>query len=288
MKRRIWVMGLAAVIAVLAAVAAGTGLLAGGGDGPFAFGTLRGGVAAIYGRGLYYYDTVLIGAGNRGADAVMLALGVPLLLGATLGYRDGSLRAGLLLVGVLGYVLYLYATLALGTAYNGLFLAYVALFSASLFAFIGAFTAVDRAALPGHWGPKVPRKGLAAFMFAGGAVTLALWGAPLVAAAAMQVPTLLDSYTTLVTYALDLAIITPATLLCGALVLRREPFGYVLAMPLLTIIVLLLPTICAQTAMQVAAGVRFSPAEIAGPIGGFAVLGLVGAVFLVRLLRQTR
>jgi hypothetical protein len=51
----------------------------------------------------------------------------------------------------------------------------------------------------------------------------------------------MDSYTTMVTYALDLAIITPAALLCAVLVLRGNPMGYVIAVPLLALLVLLAP-----------------------------------------------
>jgi hypothetical protein len=38
-------------------------------------------------------------------------------------------------------------------------------------------------------------------------------------------------------------------------------------------------------ALQVAAGISFAPAEVLGPIAGFAVLGVLGARLLVRLLR---
>jgi hypothetical protein len=53
----------------------------------------------------------------------------------------------------------------------------------------------------------------------------------------------MDSYTTMVTYALDLAIITPATIICAFLIMRSDPLGYVIASPLLTLVVLLVPQI---------------------------------------------
>ena len=63
---------------------------------------------------------------------------------SSLRYRRGSLRGALLLTGTLGYFLYVYASMALGTVvYNELFLAYVVLFSASLFAFVLALTGID-------------------------------------------------------------------------------------------------------------------------------------------------
>ena len=50
-------------------------------------------------------------------------------------------------------------------------------------------------------------------------------------------------------------------------------------------IVLLLPTIALSTALQAAAGISFTTAQVVGPIAGFGVLGSVGAWLLVRLLR---
>jgi hypothetical protein len=195
---------------------------------PLRFTTLRGGQVTIWGQGLYRYDTAFYAAGNRGTDAVMLCLGVPLLIATAVGYSRGSLRAGLLLLGALGYSLYLYATLAFNAAYNSLFLAYVALLSASLFAFIGAFAAVDRDALPARWRPGLPRRGLAAFMFAGGAVTLLLWGEPLVTALLRrQPPPLLVSYTP-GHLALDMAVVTPPPSWRRPGVAGR-PMGYVMA-----------------------------------------------------------
>jgi hypothetical protein len=87
-----------------------------------------------------------------------------------------------------------------------------------------------------------------------------------------------------VTYALDLAVITPAAALAGVLVHRREPLGYLIA-PLLVTLVVLLPTITLSTALQAAARISFTAAEVAGPIAGFGILGWVVARPLVRLLR---
>jgi len=66
---------------------------------------------------------------------------------------------------------------------------------------------------------------------------------------------------------------------------RRQPLGYLLAAPLLVTIVLLLPSISLATALQVAAGISFAPAQVIGPIAGFGVLGAIGARLLLRLLQ---
>src|SRR3954464_9950755 len=172
MQRSKAVLWLSSLVAALAAVAAGVGLFRQGGSGPQSFTTLHGEVVRLYGRGLYRHDTLLLGAGNRGTDAVTLFLGIPLLVCAILLYRHGSLRGALLLTGMLAYILYVYASLALGAAYNESFLLSVALFSSSLFAFVRLLTSIDLAALPAHFSPRRPRRGVAAFMAVCGVVTL--------------------------------------------------------------------------------------------------------------------
>jgi hypothetical protein len=65
---------------------------------------------------------------------------------------------------------------------------------------------------------------------------------------------------------------------------RREPLGHLLAAPLLVTVVLMLPTISLGTALQVAAGISFTPTQVIGPIAGSGVLGALGTRLLVRLL----
>lgn len=275
------------LVAAVAAGAATIGLLWRPTGDPVPVTTPRGQAAELAGDGLYRFDTVFTAANNTAVDAVVLAFGVPLVVRAWLSHRDGSPRGTLLLTGSLGYLLYVYATYALGVAYNPLYLAYVTLLSASLFGFVAAFGATDRAALAAAAAdPGVPHRSLSWFLLASAAVTAVVWLQPLVTALLQgTAPALLDVYTTTVTYSLDLAVVTPAAAMAGLLVRRREPLGYLLAAPLLVTVVLLLPSISLATALQVAAGISFTPAEVVGPIAGFGVLGAVGARLLLRLLR---
>jgi hypothetical protein len=90
----------------------------------------------------------------------------------------------------------------------------------------------------------------------------------------------------MVTDAIDLAVITPTTIVAGALILRRNPVGYLVAFPLLGLIVMLLPAIVLMTVFQVQASVVFTPGEIVGPIAGFGVLGLFATWVIVAILRH--
>ncbi len=275
------------LVAAVAAGAAAVGLLWRPSGAPVPVTTPRGQVAALAGDGLYRFDTVFTAWNNTAVDAVVLAFGVPLVVRAWLQHRDGSPRGTLLLTGSLGYLMYVYANYALGVAYNPLYLAYVTLLSASLFGFIAAFSQMDRAALTAAAAdPDVPHRSLSWVLLAAAAVTAVVWLQPLVTALLEgTAPELLDVYTTTVTYSLDLAVITPAAALAGLLVRRRQPLGYLLAAPLLVTIVLLLPSISLATALQAAAGISFTPAQVIGPIAGFGILGAIGARLLIRLLR---
>jgi hypothetical protein len=277
---------LASLVALLAAIAAGAGLLLSVNSAPFEFTTVRGQTAQIYGGGIYQFDTLFSAAGYRGQDATALFLGISLLVVAIFFYQRGSLRGQLLLSGMLGYFLYLYVSMALGAAFNSLFLLYIAIFSTSLFAYILSFVNIDWQRLSDRL-PVLPRRSLAGFMVASGLITLFVWGLPLAAALfSGRPPDRLDSYTTMVTYALDLAIITPATFLCAYLVLRDLPPGYAIACPLLVLIVLLVPQIILSTYFQRSAGVPFTTGEMVGPVVGFVILGIIAVWLLASLLKR--
>jgi hypothetical protein len=287
MKLSNTVLWLSWLIAILALIATSAAFFWQEEGASFVFTSLRGQNVQIYGHGLYRYDTLFTGAANRGNDAVTLVLGIPLLILSALFYRRGSLRGGVLLLGTLVYFLYLYASYALGIAFSRLFPVYIALFSASLFAFVLLFTSLDRQVLAAHFAPGLPRRGVAIFMFASGLVTLVIWLQPLLMALIHNVPPpLLGSYTTNITDVLDLGIITPATLIAGGLILRRDPLGYLVAFALLVLEIMLAPMIAAQTVSQLWAGVSFTPGQVIGPIAGFMVLALVASWVLVILLRH--
>ena len=281
------VVWLGILVLVLGVVATLAGLLTGGGPGEREFTTVRGATADIYGRGLYEYDTVFSGAGQRGTDVITLALGVPLLLACLWLYARGSLRGGLLLVGAFSYFLYVYASITLGYAFNGFFLVYVALFAASFYGLIMAMRSIDLGALAEPTLASLPRRGPAAFMFFSGVVVLGVWLQPVVAALLDgDAPARMDSYTTAMTYALDLAVIAPALFISGVLLLGGRPMGYVTAFPLLGIILLLGPAIAAQTVSQTRAGIELTPGEQIGPVAGFLFVCAWAVWTIVSVLRR--
>jgi len=282
-KAGVW---LSAAIIILVIIATSSGLFWQTAKAPSSFISLRGQNVDIFGQGLYRYDTVFSAAGYKGTDLVVLCLSIPFLIVLTFLYKRGSLRAGLLLTGLLTYILYVYASMALGAAYNELFLVYTAIFGASFFALILTFKSVKLAISPPQTIKGLPRRFPAILLFICGIVTIFVWVTPIISSLVSgQPPDRMDSYTTLMTFALDLAIITPSTFIAGVLILKRITLGYIMAFALFGVIIMLAPGIIASSISQIRAGISFTPGEVIGPTAGFVILGLLAIWAIVTILR---
>ena len=278
----VWLAGLTGVLAL---VVAGVGVLLGGDADPLAAASIRGEAVELYGSGLYEFDTVFHGANNRSTDLVTLVLGLPLLAISLRGVLQGSTRGRLVLLGVLGFFVYGSASYALGAvAYNDMFLVYVAYFSASLFAFVVTFASLANAR---RHVIDLPRRGPGVFMLISGVMVLLIWLMdPIGGLLAGGPPRGLESYTTLFTHALDMAVIAPAAVAAGVMILKRKWMGYVTAFSLLILEAMLMPIITLGTIFQVELGVAFTPAEVVGPIAGFSLLAVAAIWMIVAVLRE--
>ncbi len=226
------------LIFMLTLLATGMGLFPAEGT-PYPLTTFRGEQVTINARGLYYWDTVSSAAQMQANDLVTLVLGLPLLaLSYWLAQRN-SLRGQLMLAGVLGFILYTYITMCFGAHYNALFLVYVALFSLSLFAFVLVLMSIDLSTLAAHFSEKLPRGWIAGTLFFAAAfLTLAWLGRILPTIAfsplngwqfgGIQGTPALENTTSMFIQVMDLGIVVPTCVLCGILLLRRNPWGYLL------------------------------------------------------------
>lgn len=205
--------GATAVITLLLAIAAGSGLF----------------------LGAYDHETTFSRNAFRGTDLVSLAVVVPLLVVATRSARRGSTRGLLLWLGALAYVVYQYGyTFAYG--WNRLFLIYLVLLALSGFTIARALIAVDAGAVAANFDETAPTR----------AVSTYLWvvGAGLgVMELAQIVPTLftgdkpqivLDTgHPTSPVFILDLGLIVPLMILAGSWLRSNRPWGYIAAVILL-------------------------------------------------------
>ncbi len=229
MKYRSVLKWLLLMIGLLAFFAASMGLFYPNPGEPYAYTNHRGEHVMINGQGLYAYDTVSSAVQQQGNDVVTLLVGLPLLaLSAWLALR-GSLRGRLHLTGTLGFFLYTYLSMSMLTSYNGLFLVYVALFSLSLFAFILSMISFDLKRLPGYFSPRLPSGWIAALLFLVGGFLLLAWLGRILPPLLQNETPVLENTTTLVIQALDLGLIVPLAFLAGVLLLKNNPWGYLLA-----------------------------------------------------------
>jgi hypothetical protein len=261
------------LIALGALIATTTGLFWPLAGENYAFTSLRGEVVQIQGYGLYRYEPVSIAAQAMPQDIVTLFVAIPLLLAfLRLSYRAG-LRGQLLLAGLLGYFLYTYMSMAFGSAYNELFLLYVALFSLSLFAFGLAVAAIDLASLPTRFGDGLPRRWIAGYLFAGSLFLLLAWLGRIVP----QLLKGLESNTTLFIQVMDLGLLAPIMIVGGIQLLRRQPLGYLIAAVGLIKFAIFGLALIAMVMGQALAGVAISPAEaIIFPLLAVAAILLAG------------
>ena len=270
-------------IFVLTLIAALAGLWPAEGT-PYPLTTFRGEQVTINARGLYYWDTVSSAAQMQANDLIALVLGLPLLAVSFWLAQRGSLRGRLLLAGTLGFILYTYITMAFGAQYNALFLVYVALFSLSLFAFVLVMMSFDLDTLPAHFSENLPRGWIAGLLFFAAAFLSLAWLGRVVATFAPGAIPALDNTTSMFIQVMDLGLIVPVCVLSGILLLRRRPWGYLLASVGLTKFLTLGVAVSLMGLNMARVGVPISPVEL----GIFIGMALAGVVMTVILLKHVK
>jgi hypothetical protein len=173
----------------------------------------------------------LLGAILRGQDLLTL-LTVPVLVGATMLARRGSLRAHLVSLGVLLYIPYTYLMYVV-VPYNDAFLLYVAAIGLGSYLFLDGLLRTDVEAVQPTFA-DAPRRGIGWFFIVVGSLFAAAWLAQNLTVIPGGIPEGLFVYDVPSTvHVLDLAFILPAVIATGVLLLRRHPAGVVLAVALL-------------------------------------------------------
>ena len=263
MKFRKSVSLLVLLIAVLSLAASVFGVFTNQGEGTHEFTSIHGEIVKIYGKGLYQFDSVSTASQGIAQDVVTIILGIPLLVISLFLARKGSIKGRLLLTGTLGYFLYTYVSYAFLWMYNPFFLIYVILMSASFFAFVLCMMSFDIQKLSSCFGEKLPVRFLGGFsIFV--AVTIALmWlGRIVPPLISHTIPAGLEHYTTLVIQAMDLGFIVPVAMISGILLMKKRPFGYLLASVIYLKEVTMLTALTAMIIGQIVSGVKVGIAEI--------------------------
>jgi hypothetical protein len=223
-----------------------------------------------------YRDTAWMIPQARGQDLITLTVVEPLLVAALLASRRHSIVAGLAWMGGLSYVLYTYAMYSYTTYFNALFLVYVALFSASLFALIDLLVHTDATAVRAAMRSTLLTRIMSLYCALVGFFFLLTWLGQIVPATiqgTVPEPILLAKTPTSAVHVQDLAIVLPLFFLTAVWLWQRRPWGFVLAPILLILTDVMLLALVAMSLFSSAAG-------IAGSLDMVPVFGILALVSL--------
>lgn len=179
-----------------------------------------------------YRDNAFVRTTWLGNDAVTLFLAVPILGAALIFSARGSVKAQLVWMGALDYMLYNYAFYLFGTAFNALFLVYAALFGLSIFALIFGLANLDTERIAGQFRPKTPVRwigGYFLFVAAGLTTVYALQSIGYIVSGQMPGIVTLSGHPTSIVFALDLTLLVPWLALGAVWLMQRKPWGFVIA-----------------------------------------------------------
>ena len=111
-----------------------------------------------------YRDAPVNAAQAVGQDLITLVVALPVLIVSAVLALHGSMRAHLVWLGALGYLVYTYLSYALAIEFNSLFLVYVALVGLSLYILIGGLATTDFAEIKARFSRETPLKAVSIFL----------------------------------------------------------------------------------------------------------------------------
>lgn len=190
--------------------------------------------------GVYRLETPSYAAQGIGQDLSNLFVVLPIFVTSLVYSWRESLRAVLVLAGILAYLVYSYAMYAITLHFNSLFLLYVSCFGLSLYSLIGILVSVDSEALKRiitrkstH---KLFRTGLASFFMLVAALFYILWLSEIVAhlRAGTTPHSIVESgLPSNMVHVLDIGVVLPLFVLTALWLLSNSRFGYLFAPVLL-------------------------------------------------------
>jgi len=271
------------IIFILATLASSYGIFSKGVSDLKEFKAISGQNVQLFSKGLYKNDSVSIALQAIAQDTVTLIMGLPLLLISLIFYRKNLLKGKLLLAGTLGYFLYTYTSYVFLSMYNSFFLLYVILMSLSFYAFTLIMMSFNLENIGSFFSKRLPVKLIGGFLILVSFAIGMMWLGRIVPALKQGIyPEVLEHYSTLTIQALDLGFIVPTAILAGVLLIKRKPFGYLLASVICIKEVTMLTAITTMIIVQIYSGVKVNFGEVVM----FPIFNLVIIYFLVSILRS--
>ena len=286
MKNKKVISVLVIVVAIMAIIAASSGIFSHGGNGSYDYQSIRGKTVTIYGDGLYRHMSADVAIQGIAQDYVTLFLAVPLLLISLIFAIKGSLRSRFLLAGTLNYFLLTYLFYLEMAMYNEMFLAYVILTGTSFFAFVLLLLNFDIQKLPALFDSNIPVKFIGGFLIFNSIVIALLWLSvvipPLIDGSV--IPDAVQHYTTLTVQGLDMALFLPISFISGFLLIKKKPFGYLMSTVTLVFLPVLMTALTAKIIAMSQTGVNVIPAVFIIP--SILTISIVCSLLLLKNIKN--
>ena len=240
----------------------------------------------LFGNGIYANDSLIKVAATKGTDIAIIIVCIGIVLMVSV-FRSKKFSP-FLQCGLLSIVLYSSTCLIMGVSFNRLFLLYLIQFGSALFAFVLSMTEIIKSDNFNNVIYQKRLKGTGVFMIIGGCSVLIWLTIILPSIITGQPIETIEVYTTEPTFALDLAIILPASVFCGFALLRKQIIGYKIAPVLLTLLSGVGICVIFQTIVQTSLGIVLPIGQLLGMVMSFVILGTIAVVLNVRLLKHAK
>jgi hypothetical protein len=243
--------------------------------------------AGIYVPGIYARETASWAAQGVGQDIVNLFVLCPALLLSAYHAASGSTRGLLVWLGLLMYFVYSYLLYAFFVHFNTLFPVYVAVLSLSFWAGIGALSGVSLERLTSVFDRRRPYRAHGLYRMVSAVLFSALWLSDIVPALASGTmpPEVTEAGLPVnPVHVLDLAFVLPAMMATAVLLWKRDLYGLLFTVPLLTFAAAMGMAIIGMSVVMGARGLG----ESTGVIAVFAVLVAIALDLTFVFLRNVR
>jgi hypothetical protein len=179
-----------------------------------------------------YRDNAFVKTTWLGNDLVTLLIAVPVLITALAFSARGSVKAQLVWMGVLDYMLYNYAFYLFGAAFNAFFLIYTTLLALSIFALIFGLVNFDVNGIKHQFRDRTPVKwtgGYFLFVASGLGLVYVIQSIGFIMSGQLPSIVTITAHPTNVVFALDLTLLVPWLVIGAMWLMKRQPWGYVIA-----------------------------------------------------------
>jgi len=275
-------------IILLLVVITAIGLVSFGTEKSFMFLNQYGDNVKMFGRGIYAHDSYFKAPILIGSDFTMILVVVPMMIIALIGeINQRTLNTKLFLIATVATVLYYATSIVFGVTYNSLILLYIALFSSSLFGLFTLIRSIDLAELHRIQSWKLPTKGLKIFLILAGVALFIAWLPDIIPTLFSGKSLLLiENYTTEVTYAIDMGIVSPMIFVCLYFLTKKDGMGDLLLAIILTLCAIMGAMLPMQTIYQTMAGIVTPLPVLIIKVGIFVALAIFAMYFDLKLFKN--